>query len=141
MLAEDADLTGDWTLQQSGAGEGMYAYPGGSNGSLLFTVDVPCDDDWYVWIRYYNNGTEDSWFCEVDGQPQPRAIVEGDCGGGQGWAWSLMNWRDQNDGPCVYIEDPWVHTWDMGIHYIEFFRRETSSIARLIITNDPNYTP
>jgi hypothetical protein len=135
-------VSGDWSHEQSGLGEGIYAYPGGPDGSLLFTVDVPCDDDWYVWIRFFDNNNEDSWFCTVDGQPQPPAIVEGNCVGGQpGWDWALMNWRDPSDPPCQYVEDPWIHTWATGIHEIEFFYRETSSIARLIITNDPGYTP
>lgn len=141
LLAEDAELNGGWALHESTQGEGMYAEPEGQ-GSILFTVPVPCDDDWHVWIRYYDYGQEDSWFGQVDGIPDPPCIVEGDCeAGGESWRWGEMNWRDPNADPCVYEQDPWVHTWSAGDHEIEFFTREASAIARLIVTNDPAFTP
>jgi hypothetical protein len=146
-LAEDAVLTGDWTLEMSQIGEGMYANPNGSEpggeGTLTFAVDVPCADDWYVWARFYDWGGQDSWYIRVDGeQGSKEAIFEGDCTQtGSNWDWAVMNYRETTAGSCDYLYDPWVQTWDPGQHTVEFEIREHSSLARIIVVNDPGFTP
>lgn len=146
--AEDADLTGDWTLESSEMGEGMYLYPNGNEnagymGTATFTIDVPCADDWYVWTRYFDWGSQDSWYIRVDGEPgSKQAIFEGGCTAtGNHWAWAAMNYRELDADGCDYLHDPWVQAWDAGEHTVEFEIRETSSISRIVVVNDPGFTP
>jgi hypothetical protein len=148
VLAEDALLTGDWTLEMSELGEGMYAYPNGNElngygGTATFPVDVPCADEWYVWTRFYDWGMQDSWYIRVDGQPGAKeAIFEGDCtSGGNNWSWAVLNYREPTAPGCQYLHNPWIMDWDPGEHTVELEIRETASVARLIVVNDPNFTP
>mgnify|MGYP002619553633 FL=1 len=147
-LVEDAVLTGSWTLESSGIGEGTYANPNGNEaqgteGTITFSFDVPCADDWYVWIRFYDWGSQDSWYVRVDGEPGPKeAIAEGDCTpAGHNWDWALLNYRDREAPDCEYVYDPWVQTWNAGEHTVEFEILEHSSLARLVIVNDPDFMP
>jgi hypothetical protein len=148
VVAEDAVITGDWTLEASTMGEGMYLNPngselGGNQGTATFTVDVPCADDWYVWTRFYDNYGEDSWYIRTDGEPGSKeAIFEGDCTlvGGY-WDWAVMNYREILSLQCTYVHDPWVQAWEPGEHTVQFEIREHASIARIIVVNDPAFTP
>jgi hypothetical protein len=148
VVAEEAVITGDWTLATSEMGEGMYLNPngselGGNQGTATFTVDVPCADDWYVWTRFYDNYNHDSWYIRVDGEPGSKeAIFEGDCTpvGGY-WDWAVMNYREILSLTCSYVHDPWVQAWEPGEHTVQFEIRDHASIARIIVVNDPAFTP
>jgi len=145
MQPSEAIQTGSWDLGMSMVGEGeisIYDQMGGGGGSILFEPDIPCNDTWYIWVRYWEQGDADSYFATLDGMPMPEAIFEGDCtGGGNGYDWAALNWRDQRDGPCTYVEDPWAPTWDAGTHSIEFTFRESLAMGRILLTNDPAYVP
>ncbi len=146
MLPSEATHTGAWELGMSMIGEGeisLIANPGaGVDGSVLFEPDVPCADTWYIWVRYYEQGQEDSYFVTVDGEPMPEAVFEGDCtGGGQGYDWAALNWRDPDAGPCEYLEDPWAPDWGPGLHQIEFSYRESQALGRILLTNDQDFVP
>ena len=146
LVAEDAVLTGDWFETTSSVGEGQILAVGGAgDGSVSWTVPITCADNWRIWIRSFDAGNDDSFFVTVDGEPDPPAIVESDCGPeppfGE-YRWSLMNWRDFDEPfPCEYLEDPWVHQFDEGDHVVEFSYREATAIGRIIVTNDPAFDP
>ena len=140
----DAVLSGGWMLTMSMLGEGeiIVLDNGQVGGAVRYEPDLPCEDTWYIWVRYWQQGSDDSYFATLDGQPQPPAIFEGDCGnGGNGWDWAALNWRDENDPPCTYVEDPWAPAWGAGVHEIELTYRESIAVGRIIVTNDPAFTP
>jgi len=146
MLPSEAIHSGAWELGMSGIGEGeISVIPNpmfGTDGTILYEPDLPCDDTWYIWVRGLNFGTDDSYFATLDGMPMPSAIFEADCEfGGGGYTWAALNWRDPADPSCTYVEDPWTPTWTAGIHAIEFGYREINAMGRIVITNDPAFVP
>src|SRR5690606_19928361 len=106
---------------------------------VTWNIDVPCDDTWHIWVRAIEEGTNDSLFAVVDGEPNPAAIFEIGCDGEPNeptYVWRELNWRDQVAGnACEYIEDPWVHDWTAGTHSLTVAYRESWAISRLWITN------
>ncbi len=144
MMPDEATLSGGWGLAMSMMGEGQIVFIQNPNmgGSVLYEPELPCDDTWYIWARAFNNGQDDSYFATLDGEPEPPAIFEGDCqAGGNGYLWARLNWRDIDGDPCEYVEDPWAPTWEAGVHEIEFTFREAQAMGRILITNDPDFTP
>lgn len=143
LMPSDAILTGAWELGMSMVGEGEISVLNqGTDGSILFEPEIPCNDTWYIWVRYWEQGADDSYFATVDGNPMPEAIFEGDCdGGGAGYDWAVLNWREQGDPPCTYVEDPWAPAWDAGTHQLEFTYRESLAMGRILLTNDPALIP
>ncbi|MCR9160507.1 MAG: hypothetical protein ACE37F_27815 [Nannocystaceae bacterium] len=140
--AVDADLSGDWSITTSQAGEGEIAVvDGNADGEVRWDVDIPCDDTWIIWVRLFDQGSADSFFATLDGEPSPPAIFEGGIQGpGQGWNWRDLNWRDPDDA-ATFIEDPWAPQWAEGQHSIALSYRESVAVARIEITNDPDYAP
>lgn len=147
LEATDATLSGDWTIIMSMAGEGMVAaidpVDGDETDTIHWDIDIPCDDDWYIWVRGFDNGQADSFFATLDGEPNPAPIFEVGCdGGGQGYTWTLLNQRDPVMGnPCEYVEDPWLATWPTGTHAFDLAFRESQAVARIVITNDEMFVP
>lgn len=145
MMPDQAIYSGAWELGMSGLGEGQISvigFGGNTDGSFIYEVDIPCNDTWYIWARYFDDGADDSYLAMLDGEPMPPAIFEGSCNGaGNGYDWARLNWRDQGDGPCVYIEDPWAPQWDAGLHQIEFSYRESPAMGRILLINDPDFVP
>ncbi|MEM7159674.1 MAG: hypothetical protein AAF799_42935 [Myxococcota bacterium] len=145
MLPTDAIITGAWSLMLSELGEGEIAVhdeTGRTGGSVLFTPVIPCDDTFYLWVRFWEQDDADSYFVQIDGEPDPLAIFEADCSpSGDGWGWAQLNWRDQNEPLCNYIEDPWAPMWDAGDHTVEFTFRESMAVGRVVVTNDPMFVP
>jgi hypothetical protein len=143
--AAGATLSGGWQLATSMLGEGQIAAlsSGQFDGSVVWEPDIPCDDAWTIWVRYFEEGGDDSYYVTLDGQPDPAAVFEGDCtAAGEGWGWARLNWRDEaTQGACEYTEDPWSPAWTAGTHAIEFSYRETIAIARIVVTNDEAFTP
>ncbi len=146
LVPGDATLSGGWMLTMSMLGEGQVASlpnPMMNNmGSVLYSPDIPCDDTWYIWVRALDQGSNDSYFCTLDGEPNPKPIFEGDCSNqGNSYKWARLNWRDPMAQACMYIEDPWAPMWAAGVHEIEFSYRESSAIGRILLTNDMNLVP
>jgi hypothetical protein len=146
MMPSDATLSGAWILGMSMVGEGEISvidqFAGNTDGSILFEPDIPCDDTWHIWVRYWEDGADDSYYATLDGMPMPAAVFEGDCGaGGGGYDWAQLNWRDEADPPCTYLEDPWAPMWTAGTHQIEFSYRESLAMGRILITNDAALVP
>ncbi len=137
----EAALSGNWTPSVSEVGEGDIAVlMGGVQGAVTWDVDVPCEDTWFIWVRYWEQGSDDSYFVTLDGAPKEPAIFEGDCGnGGQGYGWRLLN--ERGESPCVYLQDPWAPAWEAGPHAVSFSYRESIALGRIVVTNDSEYTP
>jgi hypothetical protein len=124
--------------------EGNVVFPVSMNGTATFEVAVPCrSDTWHVWVRGYDNGTQDSFRAQVDGEPAGPMVFEIDCQGGgvSQYLWRQLNQRDPADPPCEYVQDPWVQAWSSGSHMVTFLPRENSAIARVLVTNDTLYVP
>jgi len=146
MLPSEAIYEGAWELGMSMVGEGeisVFNQMFGADGSFTYQPEVPCDDTYYIWVRYWEQGSEDSYFATIDGEPVPEAIFEGDCTqAGQGYNWRVLNWRDQENGaPCEYVADPWAPEWAAGVHEIQFSFRESLAMGRILITNDETFVP
>jgi hypothetical protein len=143
MLPSEASYDGAWELGMSMVGEGEISVnQTGGPGSFTYEPDIPCDDTWYIWARAFDQGQNDSYFATLDGEPMPPAIFEGGCtGAGNGYVWAVLNWRDEADGPCVYVEDPWAPEWAAGVHQIQFSFRESQAMGRIVITNDQDFVP
>ena len=145
----DATPSGAWEHGMSGIGEGdIVRIPLGSDetdGSILWDVDIPCADTWFIWARALNNNDEDSYFARVDGDPMApeQAIFEGDCSSRTvtEYQWTRLNWRDPDAPACTYVEDPWAPRWSTGGHQVEFTYRESSAMGRMLFTNDPKLVP
>lgn len=151
IAATEATLSGDWFVTNSqikGGAEIVAAEPP-YNGSVLFTVPIPCTDTWHVWVRSIDAGSADSYFVTLDGEPSPPAIFEVDCTmepfGNPVYRWTQLNWRDNDPmnppQPCEYLEDPWTADWDEGDHTIELTFRDAYALSRIIVTNDPDFEP
>ena len=143
--ASQATLSGDWKLAESGVGEGTYAGVNpnkGTNGAVVWDVEIPCTATWHVWVRFYDDGSKDSFLTQLDAEPEPAAIFEGDCkNSGNNWRWKQLNWRDPNGNNCQYVKDPWTADWAAGTHQAAFRFRESDSVARIIVTNDAGFMP
>lgn len=145
-LVSDADVSGEWFTVMSMLGEGLIAKidpDQGTDGAVVWSVEIPCTATWQVWVRYWDDGNDDSYFVQLDGQPQPAAIFEGGCNqNGENYAWNELNWRDPVNGPqCQYVLDPWTADWAAGTHEVRFTYRESVNLARIIVTNDPGFVP
>ena len=146
LQPSDAIMSGAWAVGMSMLGEGEIATitnpQNGTDGSILYTPDIPCDDTWYIWVRALDQGQNDSYFATLDGEPNPAAIFEGDCTqNGNSYKWAALNWRDQGAQACNYVENPWAPMWTAGTHEIEFEYREVQGMGRILITNDPDLVP
>jgi hypothetical protein len=145
MLPADATHSGAWGLSPSQVLPyeiSLLDEQMGTDGSILYEPEIPCDATWYVWVLYWEQGSEDSYFATLDGEPMPEAIFEGDCEQfGQGYSWRLLNWRDQAAMACDYVADPWAPDWTAGVHQIEFSYRESPAMGQILITNDELFVP
>lgn len=143
----DAQLSGDWAVVMSMVGEGLILQVPNNNdtaGTAVFDVDIPCDDTWTIWARMLNYQNQDSSFVQLDGQPNPGEINAIDCNALfpnlASWNWRKLNRRDPED-ECEFLEDPWTADWLTGPHTITFLYRDSESLGRVFVTNDPNYVP
>lgn len=143
--AGGAELSGGWSLTESQVGEGTIAVnDNGVPGTVTFNASIDCATTWHVWVRWFlPEFGADEFTVTVDGQPRPAAIFSGDClgVGGSGWIWSRLNWQEEGASGCDFVQDPWALPWGAGDHTITFGYRSSSALARIILTNDPDYVP
>jgi hypothetical protein len=143
--AEEARLEG-WTSFDAGLygfNEGLVIAPFDPQGSAVFEIPIECQDEWFIWVRAFDGGTDDSFFVQVDGAPNPGLIHETDCtGAGNVFRWTPLNQRASDAPVCNYLTYPWRQEWEAGTHEVSFAQREQNvSIAALLITNDPELVP
>lgn len=142
----DAELSGDWLLTESSLGEGQVASlvdPANKHsGAVRYTVDIPCDATWYIWLRALDQAANDSYRVTLDSDPDPAAIFDADCGNsGNSYKWTRLNWRDPRSGPCEYLQNPWAPQWTTGAHQIEIHYETSPAIGRVLLTTDMNTIP
>lgn len=145
-LAEDAVLDGGWSLVDSQSKPGTTVASldfGNPTGSVTWDIEIPCDDDWHIWVRGFDFGSNDTFFARLDGGPDPAPIFEVDCTqDGDGYTWRELNWRDPEMGmACEYVEDPWIAAWETGAHQLQLEARDSPAVARIIVTNDDAFVP
>ena len=147
LLADAATLDGFELIESMFVEEGTVAaiiFDGMNQpmGTVTWDIDIPCNDDWHIWVRGRNLGEQDSFFARQDGGPDPAPIFELDCGGGNDYMWRELNWRDPEMGmPCEYVQDPWIAQWDAGPHQFQLEYRESPAVARIVVTNDDAFVP
>jgi hypothetical protein len=140
-----AEVSGFWIETMSRFGEGMVLSMAANQntGVATYELDIPCDDTWHIWVRGIEEDDYDSFWARVDGQPNDWAIFELDCTiepAEAAYRWTELNWRAPNADGCVYVEDPWVHDWGVGVHELELGYRESWAISKIWVTNT-NGTP
>jgi len=143
VLAIDADTIIGFNQQTSGSGEGEILVHDGETpvASIEWELDIPCDDDWHIWVRALDFQSQDTFFVQVDDGPMPIPIFELDCTDGpqQGsYSWQELNWRDQAAEACDYVENPWVQeNWPAGRHTFTLGYRpdEAFSVVGIWVTN------
>ncbi len=113
------------------------------NGTASFELDIPCVAQWHVWVRGFDNFSQDSFRVKVDQLPDPALIFEIDCtsDGEPAYRWVELNQRESDAPPCEYVTNPWIQSWGASTHELVFLPREDSAISRVIVTADPNFVP
>lgn len=152
LLVADAVVTAPMEEIVSGKGEGMVAFSKiKDEGTVEFTVDVPCDGEYAVWGRVQDSnpglvnadpdsyavrvdgGGEGGWFygCQTDGLMsgyhwlRVTTAAQPVCGGGV-WSPQLA---------------PGSHTFRLRNREPEAYDFDVAAVARLLITNDMTYVP
>jgi hypothetical protein len=137
----------------SNQGEGLVAYSSvEEEGTVLFTVSIPCSGTWYLWGRVFdanpgtgqsdpdsfyvspNNGAELTWFYGCDTFEKPP------------WLWAPVH-DGVAGGSCDEVTRLEM-TLPAGTHTFKFRNREgatfggdTAAIARIALVNNPDYIP
>ena len=121
----------------------MFPTEQGAQGAAVFDFDLPCDDTWHIWVKGLDRGTNDSFFADVDGNPNPAAIFDLDCEAQDPedaeYIWAHLNSRE-GDSQCGVGND-WVINAGPGEGVVSFYEREVGAISAVAISNDPGYTP
>ena len=152
FLVEDAAVVAPMQKSMSGKGEGVIAFsPTAEEGSATFTVDLPCDDEIFVWVRVQDSkpGTvdddPDSYYVSTDGAP------------GTGWYYGCQtegkpagyHWLRVTSADTPSCGGPeYVPNLSAGSHTFLLRNGEpkgvdgtVAAVARLLITNDMSYVP
>ena len=153
-LVSEAQVFPPMVAQQSQLGEGTLAFSQiAEQGTITFTFDVPCAGAFAVWGRVLdvdpgvNNYDPDSYYVHVDGAPESGWFYG--CQTDQkpaGYSWLRVRTGEQGI-PCDETV-PLLVDLAAGVHTITLRNREqqdgdgnVAAVARLLIVNDPNYTP
>jgi hypothetical protein len=153
VLVEDSTVTPPMQTAVSDMGEGTVAFSEvAEQGTVVFLVDLPCSDTYYVWGRVndFNPGTHesgdpDSYYLTVD-TGQELTWFYG-CGTAELPQWT---WQPVHDGEFGADCDASVILeidLDAGVHTIVVRNREDAwfdnfaAIARILVTNDYDYVP
>ena len=147
LEVDDADLSGGWFSDFAvflNKDVARYDVGGGDdNNGAVWTPEIPCEDEWRVWVQFFDEGDEDDFDLRVDGEPNPEwARFDGDCGFIDfEYKWRQINWRMDGESCNDNVNDPWVQTWGIGPHELRFKYRSSETIATVVVTNDPDYNP
>lgn len=123
------------------ASQGRYIYttvPNSGASTLSFTI--PTAGQYYIWARVKApSSATDSFFVRVDSGVENIFDVAGVNGWSPQWQWRLLNARVGNTVAAI---NPWMQNFTAGAHTIRVRGREAFTyLDRVIITNDPAYTP
>ena len=145
--ADDAADSPGWSneMSQIAPEEGdILVIESPDNNNITWEVDVPCEDTYHVWVRGWEQGNDDSFFAQTDGQPDPGLIFELDCTQGPNqshYLWKELNQRELDAGPCEYVNDPWTQDWTAGVHTVSLQFRESQAVSAIVVTNTPDPPP
>ena len=116
---------------------------GDDDNGAVWTPDIPCEDEWRVWVHFLDDGDEDDFDLRIDGEPNPEwARFDGHCDWNiVTYRWRQINWRAEGESCGDNLGDPWVQNWGPGPHELHFKYRSSEAIAEVVVTNDPNYDP
>lgn len=153
VKVENAAVNAPMQTTMSNFGEGIIALslvP--EMGDVIFTVDVPCDDTYYLWGRVndFNPGTgdqdPDSYYISSNGGPEITWFYGCETFSAPQWSWAQVRSGVQGT-PCeegVRLE----LNLPAGTHAFKFRNREGESpfgeyaaIARIALINQPNAVP
>jgi hypothetical protein len=110
-----------------------------SSGTATFTVYLPSAGLYTIWARVLApSGAADSFYISVDGGAEDIFdAAEGKWS--SSWQWSQVNGRN---GGAPLTLNPRTFNLSRGTHKIVFRAREQNAgLDRLIVTNDPSFTP
>lgn len=154
VLAEDAALEFPMIQEMSQMGEQTICSSGILElGTAEFAFDIPCLDDYAVWVRVYDawdgthdSGDPDSYYVRVSGGDEFTWFYGCQTfGAPNDWGWRRVRVLDGND--CNEFTE-WTPQLGPGTHYIRLRNRESergdgvrAAIARVILSNDPNFVP
>lgn len=151
-LVDDAVIMWPMEKEWSQFGEGTLASsPSANQGTVDFTINVPCSDNYILWGRVVDQYVgahdydPDSFFVNAGGLGEVTWIYGCQTDGNQfKWSWERVqqNFNSSCNGPAA-VTVPLA----AGTHHIVLRNRESENdgaragIARLIVTNDPNFVP
>gem|GEM_PF-2782823 len=112
-------------------GKGFFTSPSINAGLVEYEFSVSQSGDYRIWGRVRApSGTDDSFFVAVD----DGAYERWDTQRGTAWTWDLVN--------AVNIADPRVYRLTAGRHTLSVMQREDGTqLDKIVITNNPLYTP
>lgn len=153
VLVEGATVTPPMQTAVSEMGEGTVAFSEvAEQGTVAFLADLPCSDTYHVWGRVndfnpgtHDSGDPDSYYVTVDtGQELTWFYGCGTTDSPQ-WTWQPVHdgelGADCDAGTILEVD------LDAGVHTIVVRNREEAwfdsfaAIARILVTNDPDYVP
>jgi hypothetical protein len=109
-----------------------------SRGTATYTFYVPHPDDYVIWCRVLApSSNQDSFYVAVDGGvEQVYHVAEGSWV--NAWKWTRVNSSTSGNGPFPTRR----FSFGVGNHTVVFRGREQNTgLSRLILTNDPDFTP
>ncbi|HVI01593.1 MAG TPA: hypothetical protein VM869_22915 [Enhygromyxa sp.] len=124
-------------------GEGTVLTHDGTGGAFIrFFFDIPCDDEWHMWIRAIDHQSADSWrlsindvtgyYHDMDCTAQPAQAE---------YKWRHLNYRQQFAPACQYVQDPWVLNWDAGEYTVNYVYLDSYAMSRIWLTNTDQSPP
>ena len=139
-------------------GETYFASPVEEEGVVEFPWDAPCNDEYFLWARVW----DDVGGAAIDNDPDSYYVTMDD-GGESFWRYGCQtnpilptpSWywvRVQESLTCIDV-DPVSYPIDNGSHVAIFRNREEgthddgdppgriAAITRILVTNDPTYVP
>ncbi len=166
ISADQAILNDNMHLGDIGGEVGDYAYSEAElSGRASFGFLVDCQDEYRAWAYVHDPvtgpfalgfwGDPDSFRVSFDADVGTRASWLYGCElnaigkGGATWAWLPATDNEWCDGPpfITWVLDPGPHAFHMtnreaGTHMVSGSEiGEVAAVARVIITNDPGFTP
>jgi len=144
--AEAGKLSGTMTVVANDAASGgKYVTAAlGMMGAIraAYTFTVPCTGEYVVWARVWGpDSGSDSFFVSVDDGPEDVFDID-EKNRTKQWRWTALNGRGFRGKRRPLTLDPRVLLLTKGEHTLVFRGRESDAcLDRLIITNDPAFTP
>ena len=138
LEAENGALSAPMQVMQDSATTWVAAPAVNPAAADKLSFNVPYCADYYVWCRVQApSASMDSFYVTVDQQTEEIYYVYGESSPPasafkSGWTWSRI--QVSPGTPCAY-------TLAGGAHTIQFRCRDNTPLDRVVIVNDPDFTP